>query len=60
MDARVTPIRPNVDVDVSSEFEDEAWLSTEVSIDPESGERSDPFEAVSARSGNVQETPKLT
>jgi hypothetical protein len=60
MDARVTPIRPDVDVDGSAGFEDAVWLSTEVSIDPETGERSDPFETVSARSGNVQETPELS
>ncbi|GAB3615428.1 hypothetical protein [Humibacter ginsengisoli] len=48
MDARVSPIRADVDADVAVEFEDEAWLSTEVSIDPVSGERSDPFETVSA------------
>jgi hypothetical protein len=30
----VTPIRLGVDVDVSTEFEDAAWLSTVVAIDP--------------------------
>jgi hypothetical protein len=45
MDARVTLIRP--DVDASSEFVDDAWLSTEVSLDPALGERLDPFETVS-------------
>ncbi|NNC14047.1 hypothetical protein HII28_19490 [Planctomonas sp. JC2975] len=60
MSARVTPIRPGVDDDLAAGFEDAAWLSTEVSIDAETGERADPFQTVSARSGNVQETPDLT
>ena len=60
MDARVTPIRPDVDADLAEDFTDDAWLSTEVSIDPETGERSDPFQTVSARSGNGQETHKLS
>ena len=43
----MTPIRPDVDADLSAAFTDDPWLSTEASIDPESGERSDPFETIS-------------
>lgn len=44
MKPNVTPIRPDVDDDVTDDFTDGPWLSTEASIDTATGNRADPFE----------------
>jgi len=46
MSAEITPIRPDVDDDVDDELLGAEWMSTEATLDPKTGERSDPFETV--------------
>jgi hypothetical protein len=46
MTAEVTPIRPGVDDDGDDAIVGADWMSTEAAIDPDTGERSDPFETV--------------
>ena len=46
MAAEIIPIRPGVDDDGDDAIVGAEWMSTEASIDPGTGERSDPFETV--------------
>lgn len=47
MSGGVTPIWPGADdTDPNTPSLDEPWMSTEASIDPETGQRTDPFETI--------------